>query len=874
MTIPRCHYLVRAILSLFITSAIFSLSGAAEPSHAFSMVTDSEPGRAAKHGIQKLGDALRVRGWTVEIVSGTDAATHPRRIAVGNSSGQGTAAALLRRAGKPLPEVPESLTVARIADPEGGPETLVLCGADDRGLMYAMLDAAERVRWAAEGSDPLSQIQEIAEQPFVRDRALSVYTMNRAHWESRFYDEQHWERYFDMLAASRFNRFHIIFGYENGGFLAPAYPYFFTTPGFDDVGMVDLTAGQQRKNLAALNRLIDLAHDRGLVVTLGIWDHIFRGGVQNGGNEWIANYAGRSVPNSVEGVTTENLNAYTLASLRELLARVPALDGLQFRMHEESGLKREEMNQFWRDVFTEIKTTSPEMLIEARAKGTPDSVIDTAVELGINLRIGTKHWMEQMGLPHHPTHVNPRNQRDRRHGYADLLRYPERYQMNWRLWNAGTTRILLWGSPEYVRRYSAGTALYDSPNWEVQEPLATKMEAQPPEMPTFDLMPKKYQHYDYEFERYWHFYQVWGRLGYNPDTSAEIWQREFQHRFGRAGPHLEAALHRASQVLPMIVASVYPYRLFPTTMGWPERQSLGKDLATYATNETTDIQQFESFADAARRILSGGVTTRRIPEVTSDWFDTTAEAILASVREAESAAGEKQSKEFDATVTDLRILAQLARFHARRSLAAVHYNLFEQGGNKAELAAAAAGEAAAIAAWRELVAIAADRYALDLAMGARNRNLAGHWSDELKLLESGLQALEARLNSLDGPKAGEVWQPIPTTAIVRPVLTHTRPVAVRPGAPLHLSVRVVSPAGIESVRLRYRHVTQFEDYETLAMNRVDATDEYAVTVPGDFIVPEWDLMYFIEIVDSVGHGAQWPELEKEAPYVIVKLQRD
>ena len=145
------------------------------------------------------------------------------------------------------------------------------------------------------------------------------------------------------------------------------------------------------------------------------------------------------------------------------------------------------------------------------------------------------------------------------------------------------------------------TALYDSPNWDVQEPLATKMEAQRPDMPTFDLMPAQYRYYDYEFERYWHFFQLWGRLGYNPDTPADVWQREFRRRFGAAAaPHVEAGLHRASQVLPMIVAAVYPYSGFPTTRGWAERQSLGASLADYADNEGTDVELFESFADAAQ----------------------------------------------------------------------------------------------------------------------------------------------------------------------------------------------------------------------------------------------------------------------------------
>ena len=740
--------------------------------------------------------------------------------------------------------------------------------------MYALLDAADRVAWAENPATPFSEIRDVTEQPAVRDRSLSVYTMNRAHWESRFYDEAYWTRYFDLLAASRFNRFLIVFGYENGGVLAPPYPYFFNTPGFAGVRMVGLTPAQQRKNLAALNRLIELAHDRGIQVSLGLWDHIYRAGVQAGGIEWAKDFEGRPVPHTVTGVTTENLSAYTLASLQELLARVPAIDGLQFRVHEESGLKRTEMDGFWRDVFTALRRLRPGLLVEARAKGTPDSVIDTAVSLGVNLRLETKHWMEQMGLPFHPTHVNPPNQRDRRHGYADLLRYPQRYQISWRLWNGGTTRVLLWADPDYVRRYSAATALYDSPNWDIQEPLATKMEAQRPDMPTFDLMPSVYRHYDYEFERYWHFYQVWGRVGYNPATPAETWDRPFAQRFGAAGPHLSAGLHRASQVLPMIVAAVYPYAAFPTTRGWAERQSLGPSLAAYAKNTGTDVQQFESFEEAARRLLAGGVTTRRTPDATSRWFDATADAILASVRAAESAAGPQRGKEFDATVTDLKILAQLARFHARRSLAAVHYNLFLRGQRLAELYAATLEAKASVEAWRGIVTAAGDRYHFDLAMGARNHALCGHWRDELVRLENDYKDLEAMCCPPEASWLKEkVWQPAPAAAADLPRVEHTPPTGVRPGTPLRLVVRVLDPAGVASVTLRYRHVTQFEDYATLTLAPTGAPDEYAATVPAAFLVPEWDFMYFVEVTNRAGRGTQWPDLAKEAPYVILRLAR-
>ena len=126
-------------------------------------------------------------------------------------------------------------------------------------------------------------------------------------------------------------------------------------------------------------------------------------------------------------------------------------------------------------------------------------MIQKAADAGVGITISPKYWMEQMGMPFHPTHINRENQFDRRHGYANLLRYPQTYRICWRLWSSGTTRILLWGDPEYARRFVASTHLYDGDGFDVNEPLATKMASQPQDAKPFDLLNPRYRYYDYEF---------------------------------------------------------------------------------------------------------------------------------------------------------------------------------------------------------------------------------------------------------------------------------------------------------------------------------------------------------------------------------------
>jgi hypothetical protein len=114
---------------------------------------------------------------------------------------QRPAAHMLKVLNAPLPEGPEALVIRR-TEVEGKP-AVILCGSDARGLMYAALDVADRVSWNNATGGPFAHIRDTSERPYVLERAASIYTMQRAYFESRLYDETYWQRYFDMLARSR-----------------------------------------------------------------------------------------------------------------------------------------------------------------------------------------------------------------------------------------------------------------------------------------------------------------------------------------------------------------------------------------------------------------------------------------------------------------------------------------------------------------------------------------------------------------------------------------------------------------------------------------------------------------------------------------------
>jgi hypothetical protein len=93
------------------------------------------------------------------------------------------------------------------------------------------------------------------------------------------------------------------------------------------------------------------------------------------------------------------------------------------------------------------------------------------------------------------------------------------------------------------------------------------------------------------------------------------------------------------------------------------------------------------------------------------------------------------------------------------------------------------------------------------------------------------------------------------------------------GEPLAITARVSDAAGVKWVRLRYRSVTQFQDYKTLEMAETAIDGEYKAVVPGPDVDAKYDFMYLIEVMDNNGNGTIYPDMEEETPYVVVRLNR-
>jgi hypothetical protein len=172
-----------------------------------------------------------------------------------------------------------------------------------------------------------------------------------------------------------------------------------------------------------------------------------------------------------------------------------------------------------------------------------------------------------------------------------------------------------------------------------------------------------------------------------------------------------------------------------------------------------------------------------------------------------------------------------------------------------------------------MVDAAGDIYSGNLAFGVHQVGFSRHWKEEYEILSRDFEQLKRERESATG-KPGVVHHSPVATILAAPAAKILPTGTAEPGKDLRVSAHVESQSGIKSVRLRYRHMTQTEDYQTAEMTRdSSSSDNFTGTIPGSFIDPKWDLMYFIETIGNNGGGRMYPDLEIEQPYVIVPVKR-
>ncbi|MBM4027986.1 MAG: hypothetical protein FJ280_21700, partial [Planctomycetes bacterium] len=588
---------------------------------------------------------------------------------------------LLRFAGLEPPLTPESLLIKRVVSADG--TALVLYGGDQRGLAYALYEAARAIELEGTPDAPFQGIEEAIERPELTIRSVIRTMMNRDLDVEWLHSQDFWERYLDMLVATRHNRLKLSIGWRSAYF-SPPFPFLIAVPGYHHVSVTNLSSEEREANLANLQAVSAMAKDRGLEFYLDTYwmSHRLMG-------DWAE--ARKYV---VEGLTDETLPAYTRRGIQALLQACPDIDGIGLSGSMlENGVEQE----FMYSLFDGIAECGRPMAIQIELKGVNQELVDQAVRRGIHVTLGGKYCMEHKGLPYHPAQVRLEELQSlvrrgwTRNSYADMLYRPRAHTFMFNLWNWGTQKALVWGDPEDVARLARNSLLSGSLGMEHGDPLTYKGSySSGPAGDWRILADPSLESYRWEFERYWYHYLLYGRLMYNTRTSPEVWEREFRARFGpQAANHVIEALAYASRTTPLMTMvhapsasdnSYWPevYTNIPITFPDAARRDGG---STFGQCNPADTALFYRPEDYVSDYLADRLSAKYDPVTVRNWLLEIGAGALAAISAAERAIADPEQPEFRATRMDVIALAHLALFFAEKLEAGVQFLFYRERGD-------------------------------------------------------------------------------------------------------------------------------------------------------------------------------------------------
>ncbi len=800
-----------------------------------------------------------------------------------------------------LPKQPESLGIQRIDDAQK--QTLLICGSDERGLIYALLEVARAIELAPQSDAPLAAVPQVFESPHLRVRSLTMQLFNADLEADWYFDEEFWSEYFKLLARCRYNNFTLTFSHQTN-YLTPIYAFLVDVP---QVTVKGLTRGDRNRNFAMLKRIAEMAHEHGLDFTLGIWTQLP-----------VEKYPGEiRVENMPTGLAAAD---YCAVGLWRILRTCSAIDAVQFRMNAEAGVSEDQQTDFYRPLFQAIRNCGRPVRVDLRYKGLRPETIQAANDLKLDVTVSTKFWCEHMGLPYHPT-VADTHYRESRYSFGAMLSHPRTYRVVYQLWSVGSQRLLLWGDPNYAARFAESCRLGDGEGFEVNAPLTDK---------GFGDLPGKWrifadkslEHFQWEHERYWFFYLAFGRLGYNPQSNPEVWKRELRARFGSAADDVESAYRSASQILPLVTAT---HQLSAGEWMWCPEIDTGDRLTEYMHVQPGDTAQFYAVRswkqtsrwrtevwddnipgfveDAIAGRLSGKSTPLEVSRRLRDLGTNT----LSKIQQAREKLSPSPSAEFRATELDLRVLASLGTYHAEKKLAATELAFFDLTHEAGRLARALPHARDAAAAWEEIVRLTEETYHSNLVFGfspqhgrKNGHHHSGHWKDRLAEVREDVTALERLVTEHPDAKPPRQFPgeqpagPVPSVESVtisrnalasgstgasaqrlidanRKVGTESQPTELDPAADATFAVQLNNETNLRAVVLHYRPLNQTLDWKQVTLKKT-ADGSFQGTVSSKDILSRDDFQYFVEVLTPDG-GRRFPSYLDGQPYFVARVLR-
>ncbi len=686
--------------------------------------------------------------------------------------------------GPPTPSGPESYSIL-IA-----PGKAHIAGSDAVGTMYGIYDIMEQIEMRG-----ASGIVQREKSPMLKLRAVNPFFHIQSFWDKKswYYDEEYWKSYLDTLSEARYNLLdiHAMYNLVKTNF-PNAYLYLLKIDEFPDVGVPEEDA---KINLAMFNKIIELADERGIRVSL---------------MSYHASWEMPELENEVAWPSDEQLEKYTAAAVTQIINQCPKLWMVGFRIGE-SGRKS---SFFINSYLKGIKNADREVNMFTRTWAAPvESVLAVADAYPNRTFLEIKYNGEQLGLPYHAlTSMTVEYAFTPSYTYEDYLDWPRTYEILWQIRSNGTHRLFRWGDPEFARRAMVACKLGDGAGF-TMEPMTAYY------APTdfFHKNPEDWTYFRWDHQRNWFWYHVWGRLSYDPDTPEAVWLNMFSERFGpkAAKPVFDTVVSN-SRVVPLI----FSYRFMgPDHRDFAPEYENGMSLLNFLRNRPLDnfyLQSCDEFVDGwiqrhpRAQIFQSG---RKVENYTfSERMDKKpfiggrvgpfefADMLDTYIRESENASlAARQilgsdSQEFNDIDIERRMISYLGGYYADKFRAATHWGLFRKTFALEHFRLAEEYTLKAHENWRRLANLGEKEYR-GLLDTLRMKSTNFQWRDEIPKLAEDLEDLHDAFGLWENFMKDHTGDNI--------ALAHVPPYGtVAPNRPLDLYATLSAPADSVVIRLK------------------------------------------------------------------------
>lgn len=843
---------------------------------------------------QELEESLTLKGITVHRFETLKQSPDADLCIVVSGSVNAIAGKILKQSGAVIPSVPEALGI--IKDRIEGKEVLLACGYDVRGAVYAILELADRVRYARQPLDSLNFKNPVIEKPANKIRGINRLFVSDVEDKPWYNDRGMWPGYLTHLATQRFNRFSLSMGigYDflsnvTDSYFLFAYPFLLDLPGYN-VRATGLADSERDNNLKMLKFISEQTVARGMEFQLGLWMH---------GYQLITS---PNANHTIEGLTPENHGAYCRDAVRELLKSCPAISGITFRIHGESGVT-EGSYDFWKTVFDGVATCGRTVRLDMHAKGIDQKMIDNAVATGLPVTVSPKYWAEHLGMPYHQADIRsleiPQQGKQTtglmnlstgsrsfiRYGYGDLLRNDRHYNVLHRIW-PGTQRLLLWGDPVFCAAYSRAFSFCGSAGSDLMEPLSFKGRQ------GSGIAGDRCGYSDlslrtrWDWEKFLYSIRVYGRLLYNPDSDPDVWHRYLQDQFGNGAKNVEGALANASRILPVVLTAHGPSAA--NNAYWPEmytnqaivnpqkREPYGDTPSpkVFGNVSPFDPQLFLGINDFTNELLSGERSGKYTPIDAAQWIEDFAGEALKNLEKARLETKDTDTPEFRRFETDVLIQVGLGRFFGSKFRAGVLYGIWSKSRDREALEEALKFYRIARDYWADLSDIAGKVYLLNVSVG-QSSNLKGHWTDRLPAIDEDIADMVGKLELSENIAANSekiryaVKEAIGRQVVTQVLSRHISPGKFNPGQ--ELKIELSSGEALHSVSLFYRHVNHAERYQVKEM--AIKGNLFHATIPAEYTVTQYPIQYYFAIKTEEGKSLLYPGFKADLmsmPYYVVQ----